>query len=168
LSRDETLAALRERIFSFAASRLGRDSAEDLAQETLMVLERKYSTVAEPGELVALSFQILRFQMRAWVRKRRRRGEDTAAQVDLLPLASSNPGPEEQLERAELRERLYQALAQLGERCRTLFRLRLEGRSLAEILEAMGRPPENTLYVWELRCRKELMERMGVRKGDRR
>jgi RNA polymerase sigma-70 factor (ECF subfamily) len=165
LTRDETLAALRERIFAFAASRVGRDPAEDLAQETLMILEQKYATVAEPGELVALSFQILRFRMRSWIRKRHRRGEDTAIQVEDLPLASANPGPDEQLEKAQTRERLYAALAQLGERCRILFQLRLEGRPLAEILEAMGAPPANTLYVWELRCRKELMERMGVRKG---
>ena len=38
--REELLAKLRERILGFAASRLQRDAAEDLAQEVLVLLHR--------------------------------------------------------------------------------------------------------------------------------
>jgi len=45
LQRDDLLARLRERIFRFAASRLQRDAAEDLAQEVLLVLHEKYAAL---------------------------------------------------------------------------------------------------------------------------
>ncbi len=41
-SREEILEKLRERIVGFAASRLQRDAAEDLAQEVLILLHQKY------------------------------------------------------------------------------------------------------------------------------
>ena len=43
MNRDEILAHLRERILAFAASRMGRDIAEDLAQDVLIVIEQKYT-----------------------------------------------------------------------------------------------------------------------------
>jgi RNA polymerase sigma-70 factor (ECF subfamily) len=49
----------------------------------------------------------------------------------------------------------------MGERCRELFRLKLEGRSFPEIREKMGTKSINTIYTWDFRCRKELLERMG-------
>ena len=45
VERDQILLLLRERIVAFAASRMGRDFAEDLAQETLVVLEEQYPHV---------------------------------------------------------------------------------------------------------------------------
>jgi RNA polymerase sigma-70 factor (ECF subfamily) len=45
VQRDEILSSLRERIVGFAASRMGRDSAEDLAQEVLILLHEKYAHV---------------------------------------------------------------------------------------------------------------------------
>ena len=45
MNRDEILTQLRERIVAFAASRMQRDAAEDLAQEVLIVLHDKYEHV---------------------------------------------------------------------------------------------------------------------------
>jgi len=48
-SREELLQKLRERISGFAASRLQRDAAEDLAQEVLILLHQKYEASRTPG-----------------------------------------------------------------------------------------------------------------------
>ena len=58
-------------------------------------------------------------------------------------------------------ERLARAVGQLGERCRELLRLKLEGRGFPEIQKAMGAATLNTVYTWDHRCRKRLLELMG-------
>lgn len=161
--REEVLAQLRERIFAFAASRHGRDRAEDLAQEVLMVLQEKYPHLERLEDLVPLSFQILRFKIVAWRRTAARRGEFTAADVTELPLAGDEPDPEVLMARRQLLERLGAGLATLGERCRELFRLKLEGRSFPEIQGLMGAEALNTVYTWDHRCRKQLLAALGGR-----
>jgi RNA polymerase sigma-70 factor (ECF subfamily) len=49
----------------------------------------------------------------------------------------------------------------MGERCRQLFRLKLEGKSFPEIRELLGVKSINTIYTWDFRCRRELLERLG-------
>jgi RNA polymerase sigma-70 factor (ECF subfamily) len=99
--------------------------------------------------------------MVAQIRKSHRRGEDTQVSVDGMPLAAATPDPLDQAERRQMIERLERAMAAMGERCRELFRLKLEGRSFPEIREKMGTKSINTIYTWDFRCRKELLERMG-------
>jgi RNA polymerase sigma-70 factor (ECF subfamily) len=52
------------------------------------------------------------------------------------------------------------AIAALGERCRKLLALKLEGKSFAEIQIALGVSSINTIYTWDFRCRQSLMESM--------
>ena len=163
MPREEILRQLRERIVAFAASRMGRDTAEDLAQEVLLLLEEKYLHVTEPGELLPLSLQIVRFKMAGAWRKSVRRGESGQVSVDELQIASQAASPEEEARRQESIERLTSAIQRLGERCRELFRLKLLGRSFAEIQEHFGAASINTIYTWDARCRKNLLERMGGR-----
>jgi RNA polymerase sigma-70 factor (ECF subfamily) len=148
----------------FAASRLARDAAEDLAQEVLLVLHEKYTTVDRIEELVPLSLEIARFKIMAARRKIVRRGEHTQVSVDDLPLAGKLASPFDEAAQHERLEQLEAALKSLGERCRELFRLKLEGLSFAEIQERMNVAAINTLYTWDFRCRKQLLERLG---GDR-
>jgi len=49
----------------------------------------------------------------------------------------------------------------LGERCRELYRLKLEGYSFTEIQARLKVAAINTLYTWDFRCRKQLLERLG-------
>jgi RNA polymerase sigma-70 factor, ECF subfamily len=161
MDRDQILLRLRERIVGFAASRLGRDVAEDLAQEVLLVLHRKYSHLTAIEDLLPLSLKIVRFKMVAQIRKSHRRGEDTQVPADETPLADGGPDPLDQAERRQMIERLERAMTAMGERCRELFRLKLEGRSFSEIRESLGVKSINTIYTWDFRCRKELLERMG-------
>jgi len=161
VDRDQILASLRERIVAFAASRIARDVAEDLAQEVLVLLHEKYSHVTRLDELLPLSFQIVRFKLVSLRRKTARRGEYTQVSVEDIQLPDPGTDPSAQLERQQMSDRLAGAIANLEGRCRELFRLKLEGKSFAEIQEALGAASINTVYTWDARCRKRLLELMG-------
>jgi len=158
---DEILLSLRERIVAFAASRIGKDVAEDLAQEVLIVLHEKYSHVTRPEELLPLALQIIRFKMMAQRRKSVRRGEYTQVSITDIQLPDLDSNPGDFVERKEMLEKLTKAIAQLGDRCREMFRLKLEGKNFAEIQKIMDAGSINTVYTWDFRCRKNLLELMG-------
>jgi RNA polymerase sigma-70 factor, ECF subfamily len=161
MNRDQILANLRERILAFATLRVSRAQAEDLTQEALMVLHEKYPHVADLTELVPLAFQVLRFKMLDAHRKSLRRGEYNQESVDDLPLAEPGDDPMMQLDQKQRVDQLLAAMAQLGERCRELFKWKLEGKSFPEIQKIMGQTSINTIYTWDLRCRKQLLALMG-------
>jgi RNA polymerase sigma-70 factor (ECF subfamily) len=127
----------------------------------LLVLHQKYSHLERLEDLVPVSFQILRFKMVSLRRKAARRGDYEPVSVQDVPLEDGSPGPEEEAARRERVERLARALEQLGERCRKLFRLKLEGQTFTEIQTLMGAGSINTVYTWDFRCRQELLERLG-------
>ncbi len=160
-SREAILLKLRERIVGFAASRLQRDAAEDLAQEVLILIHEKYGHLERLEDLLPLSLQIVRFKMMALRRKAQRHGEYTQVPTDEIQLADGAADPLELAERREMRERLVTAVAQLGDRCRKLFALKLEGKSYAEIQTVFGVGSINTIYTWDFRCRKQLTVLMG-------
>ena len=161
MDRDQILTSLRERILAFATLRVSRAQAEDLAQEVLVVLHEKYAHVTELTELVPLAFQVLRFKMLDTHRKSLRRGEYNQESVDDLPLADPGDDPATQLDQKQRVDRLLTVMAQLGERCRELFKWKLEGKSFPEIQKIMGQNSINTIYTWDLRCRKQLLALMG-------
>jgi len=161
VTREDILRQLRERIVAFATSRGLRDSAEDVAQDVLMVLHEKYSQVTELTELVPLSFQILRYKMLDRHRKMLRRGEYNQESVDDQPLVDPGNDPAMQAEQKERVTQLIAALQQLGERCQKLFRLKLEGHSFPEIQCILEQRSINTIYTWDARCRKQLLMLLG-------
>lgn len=161
MDRDTILTSLRERIVAFATLRVSRDHAEDLAQDVLALLHDKYPHVVELTELVPLAFQVLRYKMLDAHRKALRRGEYNQESVEHLEVAASGGTPETQFDQKQRVERLLAALAQLGERCRELFRWKLEGQSFQDIQRLMGQKSVNTIYTWDLRCRKQLLSLMG-------
>lgn len=161
MDRDSVLTSLRERIVAFATLRVSKDLAEDLAQDVLAVLHDKYPHVVELTELVPLAFQVLRYKILDVHRKALRRGEYNQESVDDLSLAAPDASPETQLDQKQRVERLLAAMARLGERCRELFRWKLEGKNFPEIQTLMGQASINTIYTWDLRCRKQLRELMG-------
>ena len=161
VQREEVLAKLRERIVVFAASHISRDVAEDLAQEVLMLLHEKYAHLERPEDLLPLSLQIVRFKIMSLRRKSARRGEYTQVSITDIPLPDLDPGPADYVERKQMMEQLTRAVSQLGERCRDLIRLKLQGKSFPEIQKIMGASAINTVYTWDHRCRKNLLELMG-------
>jgi RNA polymerase sigma-70 factor (ECF subfamily) len=132
-----------------------------MTQEVLFVLHEKYAHVTDLTDLVPLAFQVLRYKMLDAHRKALRRGEYNQESVDDLSLATPDASPETQLDQRQRVERLMAALAQLGVRCRELFRWKLEGKSFPQIQTLMGQTSINTIYTWDLRCRKQLMALMG-------
>jgi len=126
-----------------------------------MLLHEKYPHLESPAELLPLSFEILRFKIMSLRRKAVRRGEYTQVSVTDIPLPDPDANPASQLERKEMMERLRRALPQLGARCRDLMRLKLQGKTFAEIQKAMGAASINTVYTWDFRCRQHLLELMG-------
>lgn len=161
MDRDTILTSLRERIVAFAALRVSRHHAEDLAQDVLALLHDKYPHVVELTELVPLAFQVLRYKMLDAHRKALRRGEYNQDSVEDLDVAATGGTPETQLDQKQRVERLVSALGRLGDRCRELFRWKLEGKSFMEIQRLMGQKSVNTIYTWDLRCRKQLLSLMG-------
>jgi RNA polymerase sigma-70 factor (ECF subfamily) len=161
VDREQILARLRERIVTFAASHISRDVAEDLAQEVLMLLHEKYAHLDRSEDLLPLSLQIVRFKMMSLRRKSARRGEYNQVSISDIPLPDLEANPADAFERKEMLDRLTRAVAQLGERCRELMKLKLQGRTFPEIQKIMGAGAINTIYTWDHRCRKNLLELMG-------
>src|SRR5579859_2496534 len=114
-SREDILRKLRERIVGFAASRIQRDAAEDLAQEVLILLHEKYHHLDRLEDLVPLSLKIVRFKMLAYRRKARRHGEYAQVSVDEIQTADGNTDALTAMEQRETREQLLAAIEALGE-----------------------------------------------------
>ena len=162
-AREEILAKLRERIVGFAASRMQRDAAEDLAQEVLILLHEKYGDLGRLADLLPLALKIVRFKMLAYARKARRHGEFTQVSADEIQVPDAHADALTTLEQREARERLIAGISKLGERCRKLLELKLEGKSFAEIQALLGAGSLNTVYTWDFRCRQRLIEALRER-----
>ncbi len=160
VERNDILRKLRERIVAFAASRTQRDVAEDVAQEVLLVLEEKYAGLDRIEDLLPVSLQIARFKMTAGRRKVVRRGENTQVPVEDWPLSDGWDGEADAARREQL-DRIAAAVKTQGERCREMFRWKLEGWTFPEIQKKLGADSLNTVYTWDSRCRKQLLEKLG-------
>jgi RNA polymerase sigma-70 factor (ECF subfamily) len=167
VDRGAILALLRERIIGYAASRIGRDPAEDLAQDVLILLEEKYRQVNAIAELVPLSLQIARFKLAGIYRKAARRGERSQVSVDEIQIPDLSHDTAGEFERRERMERLAAAIAKLPPRCREMIRLKLEGNNFAEIQKLLKLDSINTVYSQDFRCRKQLMDLIDESKGGR-
>ena len=167
-AREEILRKLRERIVGFAASRMQRDAAEYLAQEVLILLHEKYPELDRLEDLFPLSLKIVRFKMLAHRRKARRHGEFTQGSADGIQMADGRADALTAIEQREACERLGAAISGLGERCRKLLALKLEGKSFAEIQTIFGVSSINTIYTWDFRCRQQLIQRVQNDMRDRK
>ena len=132
------------------------------------MLEEKYRNVERLEELLPLSLQIVRLKISALRRKTVRRGEYTSISVEDTPLPDGAPDPAQEFERNQLRARLIEAIGEMEVRCREMFRMKLEGKSFEEIRQALDVQSINTIYTWDFRCRKKLLERLGGSRDDSR
>ncbi len=126
-----------------------------------MVLHEKYGHLDRLEDLLPLSLQIVRFKMMAAKRKAYRHGEHSQVSVDDLPLSDRQPTPAEAYERQQRLQRLGDAMKQLGERCRKIMGWKLEGKGFGEIQRLLEAESINTVYTWDFRCRKQLLDLMG-------
>ncbi len=152
--REEFLRSLRENVLRYAAARIGPDKAEEVAQETLMLLITKYAGVTGQDELVPLSIGIAKNMLR----KIRRFGSRENASIDVnQDWRDERSDTERDLLRLEDARMLSRALQKMGEKCRELFRLRLQRKTTQQIMKIMGARTENALYTWNSRCKENLM-----------
>lgn len=153
-TRESTLALVRERIVSYASSRVGvdREDAEDLANETLLLLHQKYPHLDAAADLVPLAVTTMKFKILE-LRRNKDRGHQP---LDQAPPQSHDPGPEQVAGSAQRQSRLLSAILTLGPRCRWLFLLKLQGFNFIEIMPRMEAASINTVYTWDRRCRAEL------------
>ncbi len=126
-----------------------------------MLLHEKYAHLERPEDLLPLSLQIVRFKIMSLRRKAVRRGEYTQVSITDIPLPDLDQDPADAFERKEMLEHLARAMGQLGDRCREMMRLKLQGKTFPEIQKIMGVAAINTIYTWDHRCRKNLLELMG-------
>lgn len=124
-----------------------------------MLLHEKYHDIEAVEELVPLSFRIVRFKMAAGFRKSARHGEGSAVQADDAGLCSGDD-PEHELIEQEQRRLMLDALDELGERCREILKMKISGFGFEQIRLRLGAASLNTVYVWDLRCRRQLIERL--------
>ncbi len=143
-----------------------RDAAEDLAQEVLILLHEKYGDLDRLEDLLPLSLKIVRFKMLAHRRKARRHGEFTQVSADETQMPDGRIDALTALEQREARERLLAAISGLGERCRKLLAMKLEGKSFAEIQASFGAGSINTIYTWDFGAASKLMESMRDREKN--
>jgi len=172
IGRDEVLARVRARVLAALRRWLSPEDAEDLAQETLVLLSTKYAHVAAAEELVKLAVEIAwRKRLAHWRKGARRRGlgetplpsfEDGTDPVDRT--ASGERSPEEIARARQRLALLLEAAQRLAGRCREILRRKLEGASFVEIAAELGRPV-NTVYSWDHRCHQKLKELLGDRWG---
>ena len=126
-----------------------------------MLLHEKYAHLERVEDLLPLSLQIVRFKIMAQRRKSVRRGEYNQVSITDIQLPDLDADPAGYVERKEMLERLSRAMSSLGERCRELMRLKLQGKTFPEIQKIMNVAAINTIYTWDHRCRRNLMELMG-------
>ena len=170
LDRDEVLARVRARVLAAAAAWLSRPDAEDVAQETLVLLTTKYAHLAAAEELVAIGARIVRLKRLARWRKaaRRRALGDTPVPAgqdgenEPFDPEGEAPDPEAIARGRQRLSMLVDAAAQLDGRCREILRRKLQGASFVEIAEELGRPV-NTVYSWDHRCHQRLRTLLGDR-----
>ena len=149
---EEFIGRLRVRLVQYASSRGIVGRAEDVAQETLLVLWAKYSHLNKEADLVPLAFSICGRKIFEALRLQARVNSEVP---ESAALSDPAPDPHERLLNEENQRRFRAGIQALSPRCRELIRLRLLGRSAGEIADAMHMRL-GTLYVWKHRCLKAL------------
>lgn len=152
-ARAAILVKVRERIVRFAASKVGAEYADDLANDTIQVVETKYRDKDSEADLIPLAVGVMKNKIREF-RRQRDRGH--------APLDEARAAAADDSRDADLRRLLYDSIARLGPRCRELFRLQLEGYTSPEIQRRLGARTLRTLYTWTFRCTEELRKIMNA------
>ncbi len=147
---------LSERIRGFATSRVGSGRAEDVAQETMLVIAEKYGDVTDTSECLRLAFKIARLKISNLWRLDRRRKTSGVDSEELERFPSEDDAPDREMMRSQMIDQLTKAMSGLTVRCREIFRMKLDGLRFAEIAKRLKVKSLNTVYVWDHRCRQRL------------
>jgi len=163
LAREDDLRRISARIVEYATFKLqgDRSAAEDLAQETVVLLNTKYAHLGSLNEMVGCAINIVKNKLFGVWRERARQsqfvpvGTHEEGGVDIVDPLSEIRSVREHSELAELQGRIKKALESCKPRCRALLTLLLDGYSQVEIARLINRPV-NTIYTWVSRCVRQL------------
>lgn len=163
-ARNQIFSHLRQRIVNAIARRFGRERAEDMAQNVMVVLLRKYPHVSDEVELGRLAMSIKGFVGFEELVELGRAVQQPEEGWDRLTDRSASP--ENTARRKQLENCLYACIPKLSERCKEIIRRRLlewDSMEIAKLFKISG----DTLNVAEWRCRRRLREIMAADCGIR-
>ena len=175
----EELASRHERqVYTLAFRILGQQQdAEDVAQETFLSALEHLATFRQEASFSTWLSRIATHAALKVIRKRRpginislEEATEPGPDGERIPhpefIADWKESPPEMVHRAEIRQFLEEALAQLDEKHRLVFLLRdVQGLSITETAEALGLSEAN-VKVRLLRARLQLRELLTRRLGD--
>lgn len=154
-ARDEVFLFLRTRFLVLAKLRVGDDDAEDVLQDAMMIVDRRFAELATAEHLLAFTDGVMRNKIGNFylMRDSRRRymvsqpeGGDPTYSID------------DELAAAELEDVLRAAIDRLGgdrPRCRALLLGLCEGLSMEDLSRRVG-IPRSHIDDWAFRCRQAL------------
>lgn len=166
MEKNEIFALLRERIVGYGRSLvrgglIRSEDIEDLAQESIVVLERKYAHVTALEELVRLGIRISQLKAKDLAGRKERRAERTGVSVDDSDLTDIGLRPDELLEAKERTARMVAAIRQLGQECREIVRLQFLGVATDDALKRLRYNKAADLHRKRHRCYERLRRLMG-------
>ena len=129
-----------------------------------MLLETKYAHLDQQNDLLPVAIRSMALKIKSY-RRGVTRQHLVDKPIDEMPITGNEPDASEELERKQFKQRFEGALAKLGDRCRRLIYLKLEGKRLPEIREILGAGNMQQLYTWDFRCRdalKKILEQGGI------
>ena len=134
----QQLTLVQRKLYSYILTLVpNRAEAEDILQETNLVLCRKAGEYDVNGNFQGWAFRISRFQVMAYLKKRKR--DNLLISGDIVELLAEEVEDLSHFDR--MRKSLAYCLETLTEKSREVARLRFEGNlSLADISEKLGRP----------------------------
>lgn len=154
-AREEIFFFLRTRFLVLAKLRLMEEDAQDVVQETLMVVDDHFSELETAESLLAFTNEVMRNKIGNFYQKRNRRMRYQAEWEEVPEPTYYMDG---ELDAAELARIMRKAIDQLGEknsRCRAILLGLCEGLSLSELSQRL-QLPRPRIDDWVFRCRKEL------------
>jgi RNA polymerase sigma-70 factor (ECF subfamily) len=145
----------QDMLFAHAVRMTGRgDVAADLVQASLIKAYTHLDRCRNPEHFGAWAFRIVANRCKDYLKNVRRRDVD----LESAPPIEAGEGPERDLGRRELRDRLADALGRLPEDQRQAFLMKhAEGRSYDEMAELLG-VSIGALKMRVHRARESLME----------
>ncbi len=143
-ARDALARRYRRAAYLLALQMLGnRDDAMDVTQDAMLRFFSTLKSFDATRRVQPWLFTIVRNQVRDLWRQRQRRPADAGGGSDALvgQLAAPQPGPEADLHRRELKERVWRALAALPAEKREIIVLRdFHDLSYSDIAQVLGIP----------------------------
>ncbi len=170
-ARERLLAELRPRLLLVARVRLRdtlREQAEDVVQETLIVVTERLAVISDRPDRYALA--VLRNKIGHVYRSRQRRASRRAFAATAADATAGAAVPLEELADPApqafpdplLRKRIEKAFAALGTRCRTVIAMKSRGARTEEILRLFPDVKPATVYSQVSRCCKQFAGLLGM------